>query len=89
MRVAWNIHRVGFQTCWLWQFGRGPFEVVEISAIPETPRWIGPPSQPESVQICFEPGNWYTILLPAKHHFNEYDITCVTLFHEKWFVANN
>ncbi|RDJ35199.1 MAG: hypothetical protein DWQ19_10280 [Crenarchaeota archaeon] len=30
MRVNWNQKQSGFQKCWLWQYGAGPFEVIEV-----------------------------------------------------------
>lgn len=86
MIVSWNKGQAGFQNCWLWQFGPGPFQVVARHPVPPEPRILGWPGQKESAEIQFEPGQWYTIALPPKHHFNEHGITTVTFFHEKWFV---
>jgi len=82
MFVAWNKEAEGFQSCWLWQFGKGPFEVLRVYKAPEEPNYLGP------IEISFEPGCWLLISIPeaAYQYRVEYGIKSV-LFHQKWLIV--
>ncbi len=87
MLVAWNRHQEDFPTYWLWQFGEGPFEVLDSYPVRSTPAHLGTGTQ--QVTITFDPGVWYTIAVPnaALQYRVEYGIRVVTFFHEKWFTV--
>jgi hypothetical protein len=88
MIVEWNKARDGFQLCWLWQFGKGPFIVEKVYSVPTTSRFLGSPLSPEAVEIMFEPGRWFVIAIPdaAYQYRVEYEVK-TTMFHEKWFTV--
>jgi len=88
MLVAWNVLRDGFQPCWLWQFGKGPFIIEKVYGVPTTPSFLGSPVSQEAVEIRFEPGRWFVIAIPdaAYQYRVEYGVKTVML-HEKWFTV--
>jgi len=84
MHVRWNDKRPGFQACWLWQFGEGPFEVLHTSPVPTTPHFLG------TSEITFQPGTWYYVAIPkaAYQYRVEYRIKAV-MFHEMWLLVES
>ena len=83
--VQWNKTAEGFLESWLWQFGEGPFEVVDELEVPLTPHILG--TGTTQVEIPFEPGKWYWIKLPKTAHNYRQDeiINCKTAtFHSKY-----
>jgi len=83
--VSWNRQKEGFQECWLWQFGLGPFILLKKESVPQTTQYLGLPNQ-ISVPFRFEPGEWYTIALSDESKFyRDYRVEN-TMFHEKWFL---
>jgi hypothetical protein len=88
MYVQWNREEPGFQNCWLWQFGEGPFEVLEVHRVPPVGGRVG--GGIDFIQSKFEPGYWYYIRVPncAYQYRVEYGLESV-LFHSKWFVETS
>ena len=84
-RVEWNRNAKGFLDEWTWQFGEGPFEVVDQARVRSTPGVLG--TGYTRTEISFEPGEWYWIKLPKTAHNYRPDeiIHCETTpFHSKW-----
>ena len=73
MLVHWNKEEPGFLPEWLWQYGPGPFEVVEIHSVPAKSNWLGV-FEATRVEIKYDPGNWYTLALPESNFFNQLPI---------------
>lgn len=84
MRVAWNREQEGFRKEWLWQFGEGPFDIVQVIPVPETPRFLGV-FKHNQVEICWEPGRWFFIRISKDSYFHKVHDVVSVRFHEKWF----
>ena len=85
--MTWNFNEPDFQNYWVWQFGSGPFEVVEISDVPAEPGRLG--GVLDGIEIHFQPGRWFSIFTPesvlAKEYPNLHTANHV-MFHEKWLL---
>jgi len=84
--VSWNRKADGFLESWLWQYGEGPFEVVDVRNVPTKPGILG--AGFTKVEIPFEAGKWYWIKLPeTAHNYRANEIVkCKTgMFHSKYF----
>ena len=79
MRVAWNKDQEGFQDCWIWQYGEGPFDVVKEYQAPTEPRFLG------NIPITYEPGKQSYISISDDSYFKVEHRVEHVLFHEKWF----
>lgn len=79
MKVRWNKDQEGFQESWLWQFGEGPFTVLNRYDVP-------PRSQSPFLQMEYSPGTWYVLDISetaAPQYREEYGVEQV-MFHDKW-----
>jgi hypothetical protein len=85
-KVLWNMQAEGFLKDWIWQYGEGPFEVVEEMDVTSGPHYLG--GGTTKIEIPFEPGKWYRIKLPeTAHNYRPGEImNCeIAIFHSKWF----
>lgn len=84
--LLWNQNQPGFQECWLWQYGKGPFRVLEERPVQTEGGYLGE-QKTIRINMPYEPGTWYTIDSPEAISNREYPALGFNRvdFHSKWF----